>query len=100
MSSGDHFNHAPRPCWYCVHWHGPAWGDPYMADCRRYGVMCCKANAANGCVHWVRETGVDDDGWTPPPMVRPKRPDARPFKMSGELYSTVSKIQADLDARG
>jgi len=88
-----------RPCWYCVHWAGPCWGDPYMADCRRGGSKTCKPDAAHGCVHWVRETGVDDDGWSPAPLVRPKTPGKRPFEMTPELYATVNRIQAALDRR-
>jgi len=70
-------NDLERPCWYCVHWAGPCWGDPYMADCRRNDQRCCKANAARGCVHWMRETGVDDDHWSPAPMDRPDSPAGR-----------------------
>ncbi len=28
------------------------------------------------CVHWERETGVDDDGRAPAPLFRPKSPEA------------------------
>jgi len=88
-----------RPCWYCVHWAGPCWGDPYLADCRRGGDKACVADAANGCVHWMRETGVDDDAWVPAPLKRPKTPGKQAFKMTSELYAVVNRIQADLDGR-
>jgi len=100
MSTAHHYDHPPRPCWYCVHWAGPAWGDPYLAACRQGGVASCQANAANGCVHWMRETGVDDDGWRPAPLVRPKSPADKPFEMTPELYAVIRQIQADLDRRG
>ncbi len=70
-------NDLDRPCWYCVHWAGPCWNDPAMADCRRGGMKSCKADAARGCVHWMRETGVDDDHWAPAPLVRPASPGRR-----------------------
>lgn len=76
MSTGSHFV-SNRPCWYCVHRAGPCWGDPYMADCRHGGVKSCKADAANGCVHWMRETGVDDDAWRPAPADTPMTPQKR-----------------------
>jgi len=99
MSTAHHYEHPPRPCWYCVHWAGPAWGDPYMAACRQGGVASCQANAVNGCVHWMRETGVDDDGWAPTPLARPKSPADRSFEMTPKLYAVVRLIQADLDRR-
>jgi hypothetical protein len=99
MSTAHHYDHPPRPCWYCVHWAGPAWGDPYMAACRQGGVASCKANAANGCVHWMRETGVDDDGWAPTPLMHPRSPADKPFEMTPELHAVVGQIQADLDRR-
>jgi len=99
MSTAHHYDHPPRPCWYCVHWAGPSWGDSYMAACRYGGVRSCKANAANGCVHWMRETGVDDDGWAPAPLVRPKSAAGKPFEMTPELYAVIRQIQADLDSR-
>ena len=96
MSTGDHY--VPnRPCWYCVHWVGPCWGDPYMADCRRGGVRSCNADAATGCVHWMRETGVDDDPWTPTPVNRPRSPGPKPVEMTAELYAVIHQIQTDLD---
>jgi len=90
----------PRgPSWCCARWAGPAWGDSSMADCRQGGVASCQANAANGCVHWMRETGVDDDGWAPVPLPRSKSPADKPFEMTPELYAVVRQIQADLDRR-
>ena len=86
-----------RPCWYCVHWAGPCWGDPFMADCRRGGQKACVANAATGCAHWMREIGVDDDGWSPAARDLPKTPRGKPFAMTAELYATVRTIQADVD---
>lgn len=77
MSTGQHYDHASRPCWYCVHWAGPCWGNPYLADCRRGGQKRCSTDARNGCVHWMRETGVDDDGWEPPPLELPMSPARR-----------------------
>jgi len=47
----------------------------------------------------MRETGVDDDGWAPTPLVRPKSPADKPFEMTPELYATVRRIQADLGRR-
>lgn len=99
MSTGSHYSHLSRPCWYCVHWNGPAWGDPYMAACNHGGIKSCKADAANGCVHWMRETGVDDDAWSPPAQVLPTTPECRPFEMTPELLKLTRKIQAELDAR-
>lgn len=79
MSTGSHFEHPSRPCWYCAYWVGTCSGDPYLAHCRRDGRDSCRANAPNGCVHWMRETGVDDEPWEPPPWVSPmkKRPGQR-----------------------
>lgn len=54
---------AQTPRWYCVHWAGSCWGDPQMADRRRGGDKRCQAVAAHGCVHWMRETGEDDEAW-------------------------------------
>ena len=99
MSTGAHFDHPPRPCWYCVHWAGPAWGDPYMADCRRDGREACVANAENGCVHWMRETGVDDDGWEPAPLVRPTSPERRQYELTPEVLAICRQIQASLGRR-
>lgn len=99
MSTRDHYDHLPRPCWYCVHWAGLAWGDPYLARCRRQKDSASVANAANGCVHWMRETGGDDDGWAPAPLMRPKSPADKPFEMTRELHAVVRQIQADLDQR-
>jgi hypothetical protein len=64
------------PCWYCRHYAGPCWGDPYLADCRRDPqAPTCSANAAAGCVFFERLPGVDDDGWEPPPKVyKPLKP--------------------------
>ena len=87
------------PCWYCVHWAGPCWGDPYMADCRHGGRKSCKPDAAHGCVHWMREPGADDDGWSPLPLVRPRTPERKPVEMTAERYAVVRQIQADLDSR-
>jgi len=66
-----------QPCWYCMHWAGPCWGDPGLADCRRGGRKSCKAEAAGGCSHWERVPGVDDDGWAPVALVRPMSPERR-----------------------
>ena len=88
-----------QPCWYCVHWAGPCWGDPYMADCRHGGRKSCKADAANGCSHWEREPGVDDDGWAPVELVCPKSPSAPAFELTAELYATISQVQAALNSR-
>jgi len=100
MSTGD-YTRPPKhqPCWYCVHWAGPSWGDPYMADCRRDGRRACKADAAKGCVFWMRETGVDDDGWSPTPLVRPRTPESKPREMTPELYAVCRQIQEQLDTR-
>ena len=68
--------HLSTPCWYCAHWAGPCWGNPYLADCRRDGLKLCVANAPDGCVHWERVPGVDDDGWAPVEIARPWRPRA------------------------
>ena len=87
------------PCWYCVHWAGPAWGDPYMADCRFDNRKSCKPDARHGCVHWMREPGVDDDGWAPAPLIRPRTPERPPFVMTPELYATCRRIQAELDRK-
>lgn len=99
MSTGDHYKHPPRPCWYCVHWAGPAWGDPYLARCTRGGGSSCVANAGNGCVHWMRETGVDDDDWSPAALILPKSPDRKPFEMTPDLYAVIRQIQADVDRK-
>lgn len=86
-----------RPCWYCVHWAGPCWGDPYMSDCRQGGRKSCVPNAAHGCVYWMRETGVDDDGWAPVAIVRPKSPTGKPLLEDVELHGVVSRVQAQVD---
>jgi len=100
MSTGDYMRpESHQPCWYCVHWAGPCWGDPYMADCRFGGGKNCKPDAERGCVHWMRQTGVDDDGWSPAPLVRPQTPERKPRAMSAGLYAVCQQIQADLDAR-
>jgi hypothetical protein len=83
-----------RPCWYCVYWAGPCWGDPYMADCRHGGTKSCVADAAHGCVHWEREPGVDDDGWAPAPIVRPMSPTGIPAEVDAELDKVIHQIQA------
>ena len=70
-----------------------------MADCRRGGIKTCKANAAAGCVFWMRKTGVDDDAWSPEPLVRPWTPERKPKPMTAETYAAVRQIQAALDSR-
>ena len=70
-----------------------------MADCRRGGQKACVANAATGCAHWMREIGVDDDGWSPASLVRTWTPERQPLAMTAELYATVRQIQADVDRR-
>lgn len=47
----------------------------------------------------MRETGVDDDGWSPPPLVRPWTPERKAAPMTAETYAAVQQIQAALDAR-
>ena len=68
-----------------------------MARCRRQKDSACVANAGNGCVHWIREMGVDDEGWAPGPLMLPKSPGDKPFEMTPELYAVVRRIQAHLD---
>ena len=49
-----------RPCRWCTHYGGPAWGDPSVAWCnndRRHVV----ALPERGCAFFLRLTGVDDD---------------------------------------
>lgn len=99
MSYGNSPPVGVRPCWYCVHWAGPCWGDPYMADCRRDGRKNCHPDSARGCAHWMRETGVDDDGWSPAPLVLPWTPEGKPREMTPEVYALCRQIQAELDAR-
>jgi len=99
MSYGNSPPVGVRPCWYCVHWAGPCWGDPYMADCRRDGRKNCHPDAARGCAHWMRETGVDDDGWSPAPLERPWTPERKPREMTPELYALCRQIQADIDRK-
>jgi hypothetical protein len=70
-----------------------------MADCRRGGRKSCHPDAGKGCVHWMRETGVDDDGWSPEPLVRPWTPEHKPGPMTAETYVAVRQIQSDLDRR-
>ncbi len=50
-------------------------------------------------MHWMRETGVDDDDWAPAPLVLPRSPGDKAFEMTPELYALVRQIQADLDGR-
>lgn len=37
-----------------------------MTECSRGARHSCHADAPNGCAFWMRETGVDEDGWMPP----------------------------------
>lgn len=99
MSTGRHYDHPLRPCWHCVYWAGACWGDAYMAGCRYGGAKACVADASNGCVHWIRETGVDDDGWQPAPLERPKATGKPAFKMTPVLNAVVKQIQSELDRR-
>ncbi len=62
MPHSKTFSDEVGPCWYCVHYAGPCWGDPYLADCRRDPkAPSCVANASHGCAFYVREIGVDDE---------------------------------------
>jgi len=70
-----------------------------MADCRRDGRLNCHPNAAKGCVHWMRETGVDDDDWSPAPLNRPWSPEAQPMPMTPARYSVIQEIQAEVDRK-
>jgi hypothetical protein len=86
-----------RPCWYCTHWAGPCWGDPYMADCHQGGRKSCVPNAGHGCVHWMRETGVDDDAWAPVAIVRPRSPTGKPMMSGDDLFRVVNQVQSQVD---
>ena len=68
-----------------------------MADCRRGGQKAWVANAAAGCAHWMREIGVDDDGWAPAPLAC--TPERKPFEMTSEFYATVRQIQSEVDRK-
>ena len=91
---------AETPCWYCVSWAGPCWGDPYLADCRHGGDKRCVADAAHGCSHWMRETGLDDDGWRPVPLVRPRRPEGRPAALEQDVIAFARRLDHPLRAHG
>ena len=78
---------------------GAVLGDPYMADCRCDGRKNCHPDAARGCAHWMRETGVDDDAWSPAPLVLPWSREPKPRTMTAETYAVVRQIQAAIDAQ-
>ena len=63
-----------------------------MADCRRDGRQDCVPDAAGGCVHWMRETGVDDDDWSPEPLNLPWSPEAQPMPMTPGRYQVQSPV--------
>ena len=90
--------HQPR--WYCTHWAGPCWGDPGLADCRRDGLKICKARAENGCSHHERVPSVDDDGWAPMALARPKPPECRPFDDRAALAIARRLDQAAAQVQG
>ena len=81
-----------QPCWYCVHWAGPCWGDPYLADCRHDGDKRCVADAPHGCVHWEREPGSDDDGWAPAPLLRPRTPVGRQVESGEDVIALAQRL--------
>jgi hypothetical protein len=43
---------------------------------------------------------VDDDAWSPAPLVRPKSPERRDQgAVAPELYTVIRQIQADVDRK-
>jgi len=53
-----------RPCWHCQYWGGWAWGGPH-SWCRRPEGGGVIAQPEQGCAHWIREPGSDDEDRAP-----------------------------------
>ena len=69
-----------------AHSAGPCRGDPCTAG-------------RQGFVHRMRETGADDDDWSPATLVLPLSPEHGPAPVTAEMYAAVDHIQAETDCR-
>ena len=56
---------SARPCWHCEHWGGWAWDGPH-SRCTRPQSPGVIAQPGDGCAHWTRQPGTDDELGPPP----------------------------------
>ena len=68
------FQGKPKPCRWCAHfkaWQPVKTVGGYTPSpnciCGRESYITVQANPEVGCVHWMRETGADDDLLDNPP---------------------------------
>ena len=70
-----------------------------MVACRLRRRLKLQSRCGERLLALMRETGADDDGWAPAPLVRRNSPAGKTFQMTPELYAVVRQIHADLDRR-
>lgn len=76
----------------------PVLGRPLHGGLPRDGMKRCVANAPDGCVHYERVPGVDDDGWAPVRLVRQRSPERRAVEPDEDVIALAQRLDHALAA--